>query len=97
LNVYSIEEQDRRLAEIEDSILDCTQDLQHLETETLSNTEKDELNRLKTKINTLKSSKEQLKQQIERQTRAEIETLSQEVAQSQSQESSEKSKEKKET
>ena len=89
LNVYSIEEQDRRLTEIEDSILDCTQDLQQLETETLSNSDKQELNKLKTKINTLKSSKEQLKQQIERQTRAEIETLSQEVAQSQSQEGSE--------
>ena len=60
LNVYSIEEQDRRLTEIEDSILDCTQDLQQLETETLSNSDKQELNKLKTKINTLKSSKEQL-------------------------------------
>ena len=95
LNVYTIEEQDRRLSDIEESILDCAQDLQYLETETLNNAEKDELKKLKSQIDVLKSSKDQLKQQIERQTRAEIETLNQEVAKSQ--ESTEKSKEKKET
>lgn len=97
LNIYTFEEQDRRLSEIEDSILDCTQDLQQLETEALSNSDKDELKKLKSKIDALKSSKDQLKQQIERETKTAIDALSQEVAQSQSQGGSEKSEEKKET
>lgn len=91
LNVYSIEEQDRRLSDIEESILDCTQDLQQLESETLSETEKKELKNLKSKIEELKSSKEQLKQQIERETRSEIETLSQEVSQTQASQTPEQS------
>jgi cob(I)alamin adenosyltransferase len=86
LTVYNVEEQDRRLSEIEESILDCTQDLQHLESETLSNTEKNELKKLKSQIDGLKTSKEQLRQQIERQTRAEIETLNQSITQQQAKE-----------
>lgn len=85
LNIYTIEEKDRRLSEIEESILDCTQDLQYLETETLSNTDKDELKKLKVQIDSLKSSKDDLKQKIEKETKTAMDALSQEVAQSQSQ------------
>ena len=81
MSVYNIEEQDRRLSEIEESILDCTQDLQYLETETLSSSQKNELKKLKSQIDGLKSSKEQLKQQIEKTTRAEIEQLNKSIQQ----------------
>ena len=86
LSVFDIEEQDRKLSEIEDLILDCNQDLKHLETESLSISEKKELEKLKIQIDVLKSSNEQLKKQIEQKTKAEMDQLSKAITKTQSKE-----------
>ena len=75
LNNLSLEEQNNRLAELEASIFDCSESLEELENDNATTVKQEQLNALKSQVDTLKSEKESLKQQIETQIRTEMETF----------------------
>ena len=83
LNNLSLEEQNDKLSDIENAILECSEDLATLEKDESSTISKTQLNTLKTQINTLTSAKESLQKQIEAQTKKEIDNLKWNIAQAQ--------------
>jgi len=83
LNNLSLEEQNDKLSDIENAILECSEDLATLEKDGSSTISKTQLNTLKTQINTLTSAKESLQKQIEAQTKKEIDNLKWNIAQAQ--------------
>ena len=82
LNTLSIEEQNNKLADIENTILECSDDLTSLETDWSISIDKRQLDSLKSQIQVLTSSKDTLKGQIERQTEEALAKLNEIVTQS---------------
>lgn len=79
LSKFSIEQQNCRLSEIENAILECSQDLFSLEQDWSILVDKKQLEELKLQIDKLRSNKEDLKKQIETQTNIALTELNQSV------------------
>ena len=79
LSNLSLEQQNDKLSDIENAILECSEDLASLEKDWSVSVNKKQLNTLKSQINTLTSSKETLKNQIEKQTTDALTKLNQTV------------------
>lgn len=82
LNNLSLEQKNDKLSDIENAILECSDDLAALEKDGSISIDKKKLNTLKSQIDTLTTSKEILKKQIEKQTDEALSELNKSVTQS---------------
>jgi cob(I)alamin adenosyltransferase len=76
-----LEQQNDKLSDIENAIMDCSEDLANLEKDGTVSIDKEKLNTLKLQINTLRTSKDVVQKQIEQQTIEALNKLDQSVAQ----------------
>lgn len=81
LSNLSLEQQNDKLSDIENAIMDCSEDLANLEKDGTVSIDKEKLNTLKLQINTLRTSKDVVQKQIEQQTIEALNKLDQSVAQ----------------
>ena len=83
LSNLSLEQQNDRLSDIENAILDCSEDLAALEKDWSASITKVQLDSLKSQINTLTAAKDALQKQIEDQAKKEMDNLKWNIVQAQ--------------
>ena len=84
LSVEELQEKADKLSEIENTILEYSDELSDLEQDWSISVSKSQLNALKSQLNTLTSSKDIVQAQIENRTRAKLDSLKWNIAQVQS-------------